>query len=677
MALIPSMLLKRLYTFGSLENKNGGVTFAIKNRLSDAELTELISIQIDGQSVPNEKITLDLGNGETTTPAHISGATPLSFPLRKIVNINIDMPELAKGKHIIELAFQTKPFGKLKFSVDDAISKKHDIVRIPRDEGNDYNPDIIKARQDFVAEQTDTELRHIRHYSLDPATLGGNIENFGGVAQIPIGFAGPLKVNGEHAKGDFLIPLATTEGTLVASYNRGIKLLNLSGGVTTTIIGDAMQRAPVFVFKNARDCRAFKEWVDANTDKIREEAEATSSVAKLQYIDSYLSNKFVYLRFNYSTGDAAGQNMVGRATFAACGWILDHYQGIEHFYLESNFATDKKASQINVMRTRGKRVVAEATVPRDVLIQNMRVEPESLAYHNKVANVGAFLSGANNNGAHSANGITAMFIATGQDVANVSESSAGVLYTELTPENDLYINITIPSLIVRHLRGRHKPGHPARMPRHSWLRGPGQGEQAGRDHCRCRSGRRTFPRFGNLFLRLGFQPRAVRAQSLGKACLEIKRGTGGGSPSLIQILCLLLWHFYLVCPAKAILDTTILNAGQFIKQMLGYRTRLIVVDDVFIILEAELANGSNDSCSATTEHFGYRPCLQIRQHIVDINHRFLNLVAEISSQLQDRVTGNAGQDAAGQRRRHDLLTFIDEADVHRPHFLDIALFDGV
>ncbi|MCB0008609.1 MAG: hydroxymethylglutaryl-CoA reductase, partial [Anaerolineales bacterium] len=239
-----------------------------------------------------------------------------------------------------------------------------------------------------------------------------------------------------------------TEGTLVASYNRGIKLLNLSGGVTATVIGDAMQRAPVFVFENARDCRTFKEWVDANTQRIREEAEATSSVAKLQYIDSYLSNKFVYLRFNYSTGDAAGQNMVGRATFAACSWILDQYPGIKHFYLESNFATDKKASQINVMRTRGKRVVAEATVPRDVLIQNMRVEPESLNYHNQVANVGAFISGANNNGAHSANGITAMFIATGQDVANVSESSAGILYTELTPENDLYISVTIPSLIV-------------------------------------------------------------------------------------------------------------------------------------------------------------------------------------------------------------------------------------
>jgi hydroxymethylglutaryl-CoA reductase (NADPH) len=140
--------------------------------------------------------------------------------------------------------------------------------------------------------------------------------------------------------------------------------------------------------------------------------------------------------------------MVGRATFAACSWIIDTYPGIQHFFLESNFATDKKASQVNIMRTRGKRVTAEATIKRDVLIQHMRVEPESLVYHGGIANVGAILSGANNNGLHSANAITAMFIATGQDVANVSESSAAVIYAELTPDKDLYISITIPSLIV-------------------------------------------------------------------------------------------------------------------------------------------------------------------------------------------------------------------------------------
>ena len=139
--------------------------------------------------------------------------------------------------------------------------------------------------------------------------------------------------------------------------------------------------------------------------------------------------------------------MVGRATFAACSWILENNDTIAHFYLESNFATDKKNSQINIMRTRGKRVTAEATVPRDVLLQHMRVDPETLHYHANIANVGAFLSGANNNGCHSPNGITAMFIATGQDVANVAESSAAFVHAELRPNGDYYYSITIPSLI--------------------------------------------------------------------------------------------------------------------------------------------------------------------------------------------------------------------------------------
>jgi hydroxymethylglutaryl-CoA reductase (NADPH) len=189
--------------------------------------------------------------------------------------------------------------------------------------------------------------------------------------------------------------------------------------------------------------------------EIRTEAEATSSVAKLQYIDIFLANKFAYLRFNFFTGDAAGQNMVGRATFAACSWIIDIYDGeaIQNFYLESNLATDKKASQINMMHSRGKRVIAEATLDRKMLIQHMRVEPEKLNYHSKISNIGAFISGANNNGAHSPNAITAMFIATGQDVANVAESSAGIIYTETTPEGDLYISLTIPSLIVASYGG--------------------------------------------------------------------------------------------------------------------------------------------------------------------------------------------------------------------------------
>ena len=445
---VPSLLLKQLYTFGSLKNSPDGVQFSIKNRLSDATVTGLRGIRINGQEIPLHDVEVRVDDA-AIQPHQITPAQPLSFPLKHTLQIVARAPALPLGKHDIELVFDAKPFGKLKLTVQDAIAEEAPRQKkIPRDGTDDYADESIKRRQAFVEEFTGAKLDHVRRYSFDPHLLQGNCEHFSGVAQVPIGFAGPLVINGEHAQGEFLVPLATTEGTLVASYNRGMQVLNACGGVKCTVVGDAMQRAPVFVFDDARQGRDFWEWVQQNYDKIAAEAEATSSVARLKYIDHYLSNKFVYLRFNFHTGDAAGQNMVGRATFAACSWILDQYPGVKHFYLESNFATDKKASQVNIMRTRGKRVTAEAVIKRDVLIQKMRVEPESLAYHSGVANVGSILSGANNNGAHSANAITAMFIATGQDVANVAESSAGITYCELTPERDLYLSITIPSLIV-------------------------------------------------------------------------------------------------------------------------------------------------------------------------------------------------------------------------------------
>jgi hydroxymethylglutaryl-CoA reductase (NADPH) len=449
---VPALILKQLYNFGSLENVRGGVRFSVKNRLSDATLTRVGGVAIDGTAVRPEQLLLEVeedGKTRTLNGAEITSTRPLAFPLRRNLVIQTANGSLDKGKHHIEISFEARPFGSLRLEVEDSIEdRRARPVTIPYDKENDYGSRLIRKRVRFVEELAGTRLRHLTQYSFDPRETQGNIENFTGVAQVPIGIAGPLRVNGEHAQGEFLVPLATTEGTLVASYNRGIKLLNLAGGVTCTVVDDCMQRAPVFIFDSAREARDFKAWVDRNFREIAEQAEATSRVAKLVHIETYLAAKFAYLRFNYTTGDAAGQNMVGRATFAACSWILEQIDTVRRFYLESNLATDKKASQVNVMRTRGKRVVAEAVIPRETLVLNMRVEPEVLHYHANVANVGAFLSGANNNGCHSPNAITALFIATGQDVANVSESSAGIVYTEVTGEGDLYISITLPSLIV-------------------------------------------------------------------------------------------------------------------------------------------------------------------------------------------------------------------------------------
>jgi hydroxymethylglutaryl-CoA reductase (NADPH) len=319
---------------------------------------------------------------------------------------------------------------------------------IPRSKTNDYAKEIVEERQRFLEEKTGVKLDHLKKYSFDPAILPGNIENFIGAAQVPIGLAGPLLINGEHAQGEFYVPMATTEGTLVASYNRGMKIIKLCGGVTTTIQEEAMQRAPVFIFENARDGRDFGLWLKENFEKIREQAEATTSVGKLITIEQYHAGRFVYTRFDYTTGDAAGQNMTGKATFTACEWIRKNHPLVKRYSIDGNFSTDKKHSNINVLRTRGKRVTAEIRVPDAIMREHLNQSARRLEIYHHISWIGCHMSGANNNGSHSANGITAIFIATGQDVANVAEGAAAITYSECTKENDFYFSITIPALIV-------------------------------------------------------------------------------------------------------------------------------------------------------------------------------------------------------------------------------------
>ena len=326
-------------------------------------------------------------------------------------------------------------------------------IPVPRDPGADYTDEMAAKRRAFVAERTGAGLEHVGRYSVDPGRLPGNIENFAGVAQVPIGIAGPLLIHGEHAEGEFYVPLATTEGTLVASYNRGMRLLTESGGVRATVVESYMQRSPVFLFDDAVTARDFGAWVDAQLVPIRAAAEATTRTGRLAHIAQYQVGPLRYLRFNFTTGDAAGQNMTGRATLAACTWIQDNHPGHPRFLLSGNLDTDKKHSRLNMLNTRGKRVVAEAVVKRDVLRRLMHVDTTDLNWARGISATGSFLAGAANNAAHAANGIAALFIACGQDVANIAESHAGIAYTRLLDDGDYYWSMTLPALIVGTVGG--------------------------------------------------------------------------------------------------------------------------------------------------------------------------------------------------------------------------------
>jgi len=302
---------------------------------------------------------------------------------------------------------------------------------VPRRKDDDHTREAADERRAFIEARTGAALTHVGAYSFDPAVTRGNIENFIGTAQIPIGLAGPLLIRGEHVADEHVyVPLATSEGTLVASYNRGMRILSEAGGVKTTLV------------------------VQAHMDEIRAAAEATSSVATLSHIERYAVGPMLHLRFNFETGDAAGQNMSGKAADAACRWIAAHHPGGARYTLSGAMDTDKKHSQLNVLHSRGARVVAEARIPDALLRERVGTGAADLFRARLNSFAGSVMAGSANNGMHAANALAALFIATGQDAANVAESHAAMTYVRLEDDGQTYYwSITLPALIVATFGG--------------------------------------------------------------------------------------------------------------------------------------------------------------------------------------------------------------------------------
>ena len=335
-------------------------------------------------------------------------------------------------------------------------SRPNDVrARIPRSKDDDHTEAAAAERRAFITERTGVELTHVAAASFDPALTRGNIENYIGVAQVPIGLAGPLRIRGEHIEDeDVYVPLATTEGTLAASYNRGMRILTEAGGVKTTIVERYMQRAPVFHFQDARGARDFSAWVGSHMDEIRAAAEASSSVVRLSHIEHYAVGPMLHLRFNFETGDAAGQNMAGKAAQAACRWIAANHPGGARYTLSGAMDTDKKHSQLNVLHSRGARVVAEARIPDALLRERVGTSAADLFRARLNSFAGSVMAGSANNGMHAANALAALFIATGQDAANVAESHAAMTYVRLEDDGETYYwSITLPALIVATFGG--------------------------------------------------------------------------------------------------------------------------------------------------------------------------------------------------------------------------------
>jgi hydroxymethylglutaryl-CoA reductase (NADPH) len=320
---------------------------------------------------------------------------------------------------------------------------------------SDYTANGVNRRRAEL-DRRGINVAHLAGHGAEPTPeeLRGNIENLIGFARLPVGVIGPLRVCGDSANGDFYVPLATTEGALVASYHRGALLVSRSGGVAVQCISDSIRRTPCFAFERVAETEFFLRWLDLHADKLAGIVEQTSRYCRLLHHRAMIVGRELFLLFEFSTGDAAGQNMVTLATEAICKWLIEQCPvSPRHWVLDGNLSGDKKATSLALISGRGKNVVAEAVVNRSLVRRFLHTQPEQIVANWNLGTLGAIQSGAIGAQAHVANALTALFIACGQDVACVAEASVGVTRLDLTEPGDLYISLCLPNLTVGTVGG--------------------------------------------------------------------------------------------------------------------------------------------------------------------------------------------------------------------------------
>ncbi len=322
--------------------------------------------------------------------------------------------------------------------------------------GNDATDAGLATRRAFLEQEYHFDLGPLSGPTgtPPPEQLNGNIENLIGFAQIPVGVIGPLRINGLYAHGDYTVPMATTEGAMIASYHRGAYVISQAGGVSAMCLTESVSRAPGFVFKNMIEAAGFMDWMVHNAEGFQEQIAETTSHGKLIDIKISSCGPLVYLIFEYETGDAAGQNMVTVATNHVCKRIVEQapYKP-ERWYIEANLSGDKKASMLSFMGARGKKVIASTSVPQRLIQRFLRTTPEEMAEYCRISALGGVQSGTIGVHGHYANALTGLFIACGQDAACVAEASVGITQMTVGPDGALNVSVTLPALVVGTVGG--------------------------------------------------------------------------------------------------------------------------------------------------------------------------------------------------------------------------------
>jgi len=309
-------------------------------------------------------------------------------------------------------------------------------------------------RRKYLEENLTGSLENISQFTFtEEQVQGKNIENLVGAVQIPLGVAGPLSIHHQHsAISNHYIPLATTEGALVASVSRGCKAVS-ERGVEIQIHNVGVTRAPVFKTKGITQNVEVKKWLGENYDEIARICESSSSHLKLKKVDSNFSGRNLFIRFHFDSEEAMGMNMATIAVQKVIPFIEEE-TGIECISISGNYDVDKKPSWLNFITGRGKKVWAEAIISKEVVADVLKTTPEKIIdlVYRKIL-VGGVMSGSMSFNAHYSNIIAAIFAATGQDLGQVVESSLGITSAELLDSGELYFSIHLPSLMIGTVGG--------------------------------------------------------------------------------------------------------------------------------------------------------------------------------------------------------------------------------
>jgi len=268
-------------------------------------------------------------------------------------------------------------------------------------------------------------------------------------ANVPMQWVGPVKLVGEEVDEEVMVPLATYESPLWPSVNRGAKVSTLAGGINALVVDERMTRSILLEAPNAEVAAITAACVENRIEELQAVTRKTSRFAQLLDIHSQVVGNLIYLRFEMSTGDAAGHNMVTAAADKLLQWILKQYSDIQYVSVSGNYCTDKKASAVNGILGRGKYVVAEITIPDKVCKRVLKTTPEKIVALNIRKNlIGTMLAGGiRSANAHFANMLLGFYLATGQDAANIVEGSQGIVHAEVR-DSDLYFSVTLPNIIV-------------------------------------------------------------------------------------------------------------------------------------------------------------------------------------------------------------------------------------